>query len=235
MIRFWKEEKNMEREIDMSEVSDGKLYGINDMVKAGCNDCKGCSACCQGMGNSIVLDPYDIYRLTTGLNCKFEDLLIDKLDLNVVEGIILPNLKMAGTNERCAFLNDEGRCSIHGIRPGICRIFPLGRIYEDGSFRYFLQVNECAYSNRTKVKVKKWIDTPDTAKNAAFISEWHYFLKDLGKRFPTLTEETVKQIDMYILNAFFVTLYQANRDFYEQFAERMTAAASWLEQLLPQD
>ena len=34
MIRFWKEEKNMEREIDMSEVSDGKLYGINDMVKA---------------------------------------------------------------------------------------------------------------------------------------------------------------------------------------------------------
>ena len=169
MIRFWKEEKNMEREIDMSEVSDGKLYGINDMVKAGCNDCKGCFACCQGMGNSIVLDPYDVYRLTTGLNCKFEDLLIDKLDLNVVEGIILPNLKMAGTNESCAFLNDEGRCSIHGIRPGICRIFPLGRIYENGSFQYFLQVNECAYSNRTKVKVKKWIDTPDTAKNAAFI------------------------------------------------------------------
>ena len=159
----------MEREIDMSEVSDGKLYGINDMVKAGCNDCKGCFACCQGMGNSIVLDPYDVYRLTTGLNCKFEDLLIDKLDLNVVEGIILPNLKMAGTNESCAFLNDEGRCSIHGIRPGICRIFPLGRIYENGSFQYFLQVNECAYSNRTKVKVKKWIDTPDTAKNAAFI------------------------------------------------------------------
>lgn len=80
MIRFWKEEKNMEREIDMSEVSDGKLYGINDMVKAGCNDCKGCSACCQGMGNSIVLDPYDVYQLTTGLNCKFEDLLIDKLE-----------------------------------------------------------------------------------------------------------------------------------------------------------
>ena len=58
----------MERNVDMSEVSDGKLYGINDMVKAGCNDCKGCSACCQGMGNSIVLDPYDVYRLTTGLN-----------------------------------------------------------------------------------------------------------------------------------------------------------------------
>ena len=98
----------MERNIDMSEVSDGRLYGLNDMVKAGCDNCAECSACCQGMGNSIVLDPYDVYRLTSGLNCRFEDLLINKLDLNVVEGIILPNLKMSGRNESCAFLNKEG-------------------------------------------------------------------------------------------------------------------------------
>ena len=56
----------MKRDIDINEISDGKFYGPNDMVKADCGDCKGCSACCQGMGESIVLDPYDIYRLTTG-------------------------------------------------------------------------------------------------------------------------------------------------------------------------
>ena len=82
------------------------------------------------------------------------------------------------------------------------------------------------------MKVKKWIDTPDAAKNAAFISEWHYFLKDLSKQFPVLSEETVKQIDMYILNAFFVTLYQSNRDFYEQFTERMVAAKGWMKQVI---
>lgn len=225
----------MERNVDMSEVSDGKVYGINDMVKAGCNDCKGCSDCCRGMGNSIVLDPYDVYQLTTGLECKFEELLGNYLDLNVVEGIILPNLKMAGEGECCSFLNEEGRCSIHTIRPGICRIFPLGRIYENDSFGYFLQVKECSCTNRTKVKVKKWIDTKEIGKNAAFISEWHYFLKDLSKRFLTFEEELVKQIDMYILNAFFVTLYQSNRDFYEQFAERMAAAKLWLAQRIPQE
>lgn len=214
----------MERNIDMSEVSDGKLYGLNDMVKAGCDDCRGCSACCHGMGNSIILDPYDVYRLTTGLNCRFEDLLIDKLDLNVVDGIILPNLKMSGANESCAFLDAEGRCSIHAIRPGICRIFPLGRIYENGSFQYFLQVHECKKTNRTKVKVKKWIDTPDIAKNEAFINRWHYFVKGLSEKMPTLPEERVKQINMYILNTFFVTLYEDRRDFYEQFEERMKAA-----------
>ena len=214
----------MERNIDMSEVSDGKLYGINDMVKAGCEDCKGCSACCRGMGNSIVLDPLDVYRLTTGLHCKFEDLLAGKLSLNVVDGIILPNLSMRGEEEACAFLNEEGRCSIHPLRPGICRIFPLGRIYENGGFQYFLQVHECKKQNRTKVKVKKWIDTPEIAKNEAFINQWHYFLKKVGQMLPQQTEETVKQINLYLLNTFFVTPYTEDRDFYEVFEERLQEA-----------
>ena len=32
----------MEREIDMKEVSDGRLYGLRDMVKADCGGCAGC-------------------------------------------------------------------------------------------------------------------------------------------------------------------------------------------------
>lgn len=214
----------MERQISLSDISDGKLYSSNDLVKADCNDCAGCSDCCKGMGNSIVLDPYDVFQLTNGLNCKFEDLLVGKLDLNVVEGIILPNLKMTGKSEQCSFLNEEGRCSIHSIRPGICRIFPLGRIYENESFKYFLQTKECSKQNRTKVKVKKWVDTKELAKNETFISKWHYFLKDISAKLPLLEEEKVKAIDMYILNAFFITLYEEKRDFYEQFEERLAAA-----------
>ena len=66
-----------------------------------------------------------------------EALLVEKLELHVVEGIILPNLNMQEREqgkEVCGFLNEEGRCSIHPYRPGICRIFPLGRYYENGSF-----------------------------------------------------------------------------------------------------
>lgn len=40
----------MKREIDMKEISDGKLYGPNDLVKADCGDCHGCFDCCRGMG-----------------------------------------------------------------------------------------------------------------------------------------------------------------------------------------
>ena len=34
----------MKREISLEEISDGKLYGSGDMVKVGCDDCRGCSA-----------------------------------------------------------------------------------------------------------------------------------------------------------------------------------------------
>lgn len=213
----------MERFVDLKEISDGKRYHLNDMVKVGCEDCKGCFHCCQNMGNSIVLDPYDIYRLTTSFNQTFEQLLMSGCDLNVVDGVILPNLKMNPQTNRCNYLNEEGRCSIHPYRPSICRIFPLGRIYENRSFSYILQVDECKKEKKTKVKLKKWIDTQNLSENENFITNWHYFLKDVTKQFPNCKEEDVKAINMLILNVFFVTLYQGDRDFYEQYKERMTS------------
>lgn len=106
----------MLRNVSLEEISDGRLYGLNDMAKLGCNDCSGCSSCCRGMGNTIVLDPYDVWRLTGGLGVSLQQLLAGHLELNVVDGIILPNLKLAGDSEQCTFLNEAGRCSI--IRTG---------------------------------------------------------------------------------------------------------------------
>lgn len=208
----------MKRNIDLKEISDGRLYGSNDLVKADCGDCRGCFACCCGMGNSIILDPLDVHRLTTGLNQSFEALLASYLELNVVDGIILPNLRMQGSRECCAFLNEAGRCTIHAIRPGICRLFPLGRYYENGSFRYFLQTHECKKANRTKVKVKKWIDTPELGKYETFVNRWHYYLKDME----TLIEkqpEKAKEIDLQILQRFYLIPY--GDDFYTEFEQRM--------------
>ena len=118
----------MKRNIDIKEISDGKLYGPNDMVKADCRGCEGCSACCHGMGTSIVLTPLDIYRLEKELNASFGELMTKGVELNLADGVILPNLAMRGEKEACAFLNDSGRCTIHGARPAISRLFPLGRI-----------------------------------------------------------------------------------------------------------
>lgn len=84
----------MRREVSLEEISDGRLYELNDMVKADCQDCIGCSDCCQGMGDSVVLDPYDVYRLCRGLGKNMNELLEKYLELGVVDGNILPHLRM---------------------------------------------------------------------------------------------------------------------------------------------
>ena len=214
----------MERNVRMEDISDGKLYSNNDMVKADTGNCQGCSACCRGMGKSIVLDPLDIYHLTTNLHKSTEELLNSYIELNVVDGIILPNLKMAGPNEACGFLDNNGRCSIHAHRPGICRLFPLGRFYEDGGFKYFLQTHECKKENRTKVKVKKWIDTPNLKQYESFVADWHYFLNSMEERANESDDATAKQISMFLLQNFYIKPYDRSADFYPQYEERRAAA-----------
>lgn len=218
----------MKRNVDIKDISDGKLYGSNDMVKADTGGCAGCSACCHGMGTSIILDPYDGYRLCLALGVCFEELLKGPLELNVVDGIILPNLKMNGEREACAFLDGEGRCRIHSARPGVCRLFPLGRYYEGRDFRYFLQVNECRKMNRAKVKVRKWIDTPELARYEAYIRDWHYFLEDAQHILDGSGNDNLrKQVNLYILQEFFVKSW-ADGEFYPQFEERLAAAKRFL-------
>ncbi len=225
----------MKRNVDMSEISDGNLYDLNDMVKADCQDCKGCSACCRGMGQSIVLDPLDSYNLTTGLNMTFEQLLEHAIELNVFDGVILPNLKMTNDQEACYFLNEEGRCTIHQIRPGICRLFPLGRFYEEHGFKYFLQIHECKHPNKTKVKVKKWIDTPNLPQNQKFIMDWHDFIDDIQNKIASLTNDAlVKKIDIFILQQFFLEKYNCEEDFYEQFSLRLEKAKGIINTLMKQ-
>lgn len=221
----------MERDIDLKQVSDGKLYQANDMVRAGCNDCRGCSSCCRGMGASIILDPYDMYSMESGLGITLEELMEDKIELNVVDGIIQPNLKMQENGDSCAFLGETGRCTIHAFRPGFCRMFPLGRIYEENSFRYFLQIYECPYPNKTKVKLKKWLDIPELAKYEAYIKDWHYFLKDVQEIIRGTQNDAIsKNLNLYLLNQFYVKPYDAaskdkeETDFYRQFYGRMEEA-----------
>ncbi len=214
----------MKRQIDINEISDGKLYTANDMVKAGCDGCKGCSACCTGMGDTVVLDPLDIYRMTTYLDCTFEQLLSSKVALGVVDGIILPHLNMSGQGERCGFLDNNGRCSIHSARPGICRLFPLGRIYEDGSFKYFLQVHECPKENKTKVKVKQWIDIPEIKDYEQFVCRWHYMLKAFEKLVADGDDAVAKQVSLYILNEFYMKPYDREVWIYTQLEEKIAEA-----------
>lgn len=222
------ETKRMKRNVDIKEISDGRLYEAGDLVKADTGGCAGCCDCCRGMGTSIILDPYDVWRLQTEAGLRMETMLQKEAELNVVDGLILPNLKMQGEEERCAFLDPHGRCSVHRARPGVCRLFPLGRYYQGWDFRYFLQKGECKKEHCSKVKVKKWLDTPQLAAYEAYIRKWHYFLEDAQQILDTSgNEELRRQVDLYLLKLFFMQPWEAG-DFYPQFEERLQQGKQYL-------
>ncbi len=213
---------------NLQEISDGKIYGTKDMVRAACHDCEGCHACCEDMGTSIILDPYDIWNLQMGTGATFEELLGAALELHVVEGLILPNLKMTEERGRCHFLNEEGRCSIHANRPGLCRVFPLGRIYEEGQITYFLQADGCKKAERSKVKVEKWLDGAGDRQMEQYLLQWHGLRKKLQEYLQTETDgERAKTVNMFLLNLFFVTPYEQG-EFFGQFAKRYEQVAKVL-------
>ncbi len=212
----------MKRNVSLEEITDGKIYTINDMVRADTGGCQGCHVCCTGMGESITLDPYDVYRLTQGLACSFDELNQSKLSWHREDMLMLPNLKVEGKNERCIFLDENGRCTIHVYRPSVCRLFPLGRYYHEDQFSYILQVHECVKPNRSKIKVKKWINNPDGKAYDDFIMAWRRFKKNTQAYMEQVQDKKqIEAMNQLVLHRFFKMPYDNERSFYEQFYERL--------------
>ena len=127
----------MKRMIDLKEISDGRLYSSGDMVKADCHDCTGCSDCCRGMGSSIILDPMDIWRFRRGIGKDFAALMEGDIELSVVDGMILPNLKMDSRRDACPFLDENGRF-LESINSGLNNCLTLEANIDQTS-RAFIQ------------------------------------------------------------------------------------------------
>ena len=81
----------------MKDISDGRFYGPDDMVLAGCDDCAGCSKCCHLVGDTIKLDPFDAVSMDFAAGFAGYFHLADIL-------------KMAVSDIFCRFTNVTARC-----------------------------------------------------------------------------------------------------------------------------
>lgn len=208
----------MKSVMSLEGISDGKLYDIEDMVKADASGCNGCSACCQGVGDLFSLTPYDVYEIKVYLKKSFEELLEEALILKKDGKLILPHLGMNEENEKCSFLNSKGRCSIHSNRPNVCRLFPLGRVYENNDFKYFLQVGNCKNTILKEVKVSDWLGIEDYEKNKEFILMWHNIIKAMNFRMKFVyDEEEARQLNDILIDSFYKIEYEMDKDFYSIF------------------
>ncbi len=215
----------MKRFVDMNEISDGKLYSLTDTVNCDSHDCMGCSKCCHDTADTIILDPYDCFKLCLNLNTTMAMLIAaGYIELRSVDGLPLPVIRIENREKGCPFLDTNGRCRIHSFRPGFCRLFPLGRIYENDSFKYFLQTQECPVKDLSPVKVYKWIGEKNIKEYERFILSWHNITGDIAARIsahPDNTEKN-KELTMKLLNTFYFEPYNGDY-FYGQYEERVVS------------
>jgi len=81
-------------------------------------ECNACGRCCRN--KDIQLNPYELVRLADFLGVSTGEFL----DKFIRPGS--PFLLFSGNNDTCVFLNDQG-CSVHPVRPLVCRLYPLGK------------------------------------------------------------------------------------------------------------
>lgn len=237
-------EQGMIRDKGIEDIYDGHFYGPEDLVPVGCSDCRGCSACCRNTGDSIILDPYDMFLLSKGTGKTFTEMVEREIEIRQVDGLILPNLMQHHENEgavqeealsgdHCPFLSAAGRCAIHPYRPGMCRLYPMGRYYTESGFHYILQKDECADRRKTPVLLRDWLGYDDLPRYEAYIQDWHDFKKQAESAMYRLTDKSRRSVGLYILKIFFVHPYLTDRDFYPQYGVRMDVCRQELAQILP--
>lgn len=207
----------MLRNCRIEDISDGRRYREQDMVKIACEECKGCSACCRNMEDTIVLDPYDVWNLTIGTGKLFQEYLNREIQLKITDGLILPHLAMK-ENNCCYFLSEEGRCTIHKNRPGICQLFPLGRIYEKEDYYYFIQNDQCQHPLKSKIKLSKWIGDQATSWYHDYVLGWHRVIKTQQGKMVELPLEEAKERNMELLQVFYLNPFH---DFQREIMERI--------------
>ncbi len=223
----------MIRDVNLADISDGRKYRSSDTVKIDTLGCRGCSSCCHDVDDTIKLDPMDIWRLETGTGTGFTALLEGKqIQLQVVDGLIIPNLSVPDQKHGCTFLDEQGRCSIHAYRPGFCRLFPLGRVYEeDGSFSYFVQVHECSHM-AAKIRIRKWLGISNISAYETYISRWHRFCREAQRVVEGISSDSLRtKVCTHILEVFFAQPWTGDgaeesgstEAFYAEFDKRMAA------------
>lgn len=218
-------------------------YTKCDSAIISCNDCKGCSKCCENMGDTIVLDPYDIWMITSNLkiaggHAVTYDILVSEdgpFELTNQNGLVLPSIKMVADERKkapeksgcCPFLNQLGRCSIHSIRPGLCRLFPLGRNFYEDHITYFVLEGElgCPSKEKSEAEIANWLAIPDIEKYEAFQLSWHTIKKNLLSAISEgFSDGTLSMTDASKLISRFLTIFYATNygsDFFASYEENV--------------
>ncbi|MBD5161309.1 MAG: YkgJ family cysteine cluster protein [Oscillibacter sp.] len=91
--------------------------------------CRKCGKCCKNQ-DTILFSALDVFRIAKKLEISPDAVIkrYTEVYIGSQSRIPLVHLLMQGKKNACPFLTEEGRCSIHDVKPTVCRLYPLGRV-----------------------------------------------------------------------------------------------------------
>ncbi len=156
--------------------ADAAIIAESDLFQLSC--CVyGCTSNCCTKSAPIILNPYEIALICREGRINCEDLL-DIVETDRAKGF---PLVMLPRDPSCYFWTGRG-CRIYGARPLACRLFPLGRVFDNGRSRIVLpELNVCsglapAPSTNT---VADYLFAQDTSTLVEMADRWIEFVNDV--------------------------------------------------------
>ncbi len=173
--------------------ADARALAETDLLQLACG-AAGCGATCCKAAAPIVLNPYELARIRAVSGMSYEDLL-DVFDTDRAKGF---PLVMLPRDPACHFWTEKG-CRIYDARPLACRLFPLGRVFENHQSRLVLpEVNRCSGLAPAPAKtIAAYLQEQDTALFIAMADRWIEFVSDI-ERLP-LPDAPVTSVAFHML------------------------------------
>lgn len=193
--------------------------------------CTQCGKCCIHR-DDILLTPRDLFRIAQKL--QETPAVITK---NYCEHYIghdsrfpIVRLKPRGNVQRCPLLKDR-KCTVHDVKPAVCAMFPIGRVFKDTSGEHktatgtmpkmeYIFINPGCGDDAEQHTVREWLGSFQIPLQDAFFLKWSEMtitlskcMRDIEKR---LSEETMNMVWSILFNCIYLN-YDIKEDFEFQF------------------
>jgi Fe-S-cluster containining protein len=150
--------------------------------------CKQCGKCCDE--TIIQLAPYDIKNICNALKIttkEFHEKYSMFRPFDQIPRCYLRN------RPKCPFKENKN-CTIYLNRPLRCRLFPLGRVYENNEVFIVLPEEKCmGFNTGKKQKISEWLEGQSVFNLDKESADWNNFLIKL-KDNPIIKKEGFKEM-----------------------------------------
>lgn len=188
-------------------------------------ECQRCGDCCRNrFAAPIILTGYDMYKLAGALGMRSTMKLIETRIVSVIPNSYgLPICVLSVTPEGSCCLLDGNDCAVHDVKPAVCALYPLGRVYdeEEGRYTYVQPQDNCCVgsSKGCTMAALQWLEGAKEKERLYAACEQAY--AEVAKAFLEITS------DHYLERAFYRTTwalfggFNPKKDFLPQLEENL--------------